>query len=104
MDRVRRANNIVEAGNGGRCGKLFQGERGTEATVPKFTIVHLELGRLPQWLKTCIPAGTRPPCLSEVEREEERCLEAMLHWRDPARPLESHRRSHTRVDDNPASG
>ncbi len=73
--------------------------------VPKFTIVHVEFERLPEWLRSCIPAGTRPVCLSEVEQEEEHCLEAMLHWRDPAgRRGSLRRRCHTRVDDNPASG
>jgi hypothetical protein len=72
--------------------------------MPTFTIAHLEWRRLPQWLKSRILAE-RPLCLSEVEQEEERCLHAMVHWHDPA---ERHgavcRRSHTRLDDNPASG
>jgi hypothetical protein len=37
--------------------------------------------------------------------EEERCLNAMLHWRDPIERLRTHRRQRrTLVDDNPASG
>jgi hypothetical protein len=37
--------------------------------------------------------------------EEERCLDAMLHWRDPIERLRTHRRQRrTLVDDNPASG
>jgi hypothetical protein len=37
--------------------------------------------------------------------EEERCPEAMLHWRDPIDRLRTHRRHRrTLVDDNPASG
>jgi hypothetical protein len=37
--------------------------------------------------------------------EEERCLEAMLHWRDPIERHRPHRhRRRTLVDDNPASG
>jgi hypothetical protein len=43
--------------------------------------------------------------LTEVEQDEARCLEAMLHWRDPSeRSRTLHRRDHTLVDDNPASG
>jgi len=39
------------------------------------------------------------------EQGEERCLGAMLHWRDPVERLRTlRRRSHTLVDDNPASG
>jgi hypothetical protein len=37
--------------------------------------------------------------------EEERCLDAMLHWRDPIERLRIQRRQRrTLVDDNPASG
>jgi hypothetical protein len=37
--------------------------------------------------------------------EEERCLDAMLHWRDPIERLRTRRRPRrTLVDDNPASG
>jgi len=43
--------------------------------------------------------------LTEVERDEEQSLEAMLHWRDPVERLRTlRRRNHTLVDDNPASG
>jgi hypothetical protein len=39
------------------------------------------------------------------EIEEERCLDGMLHWRDPIERLRTHRRQRrTLVDDNPASG
>jgi hypothetical protein len=41
----------------------------------------------------------------EETDEEERCLDAMLHWRDPIERLQTHRRPRrTLVDDNPASG
>jgi hypothetical protein len=43
--------------------------------------------------------------LTEIEQDEERCLEAMLHWRNPierSRALRCKRRA--LVDDNPASG
>jgi hypothetical protein len=73
--------------------------------MPTFTIAHLGLRRVPQWLKCRMLAERRPLCLSEVEQEEERCLEAMKHWHDPA---ERHgtvcRRSHSRLDNTPASG
>jgi hypothetical protein len=48
----------------------------------------------------------RPLRLTEIEQDEERCLEAMLHWHDPVERLWALRRSHTHtlVDDNPASG
>ena len=46
-----------------------------------------------------------PLRLTEVEQDEERCLGAMLHWRDPVERLKTlRRRSHTLVDDNSASG
>ena len=69
---------------------------------------------------TAVVAWPRPPPLwrgtfgrmrqfhvTEIEQEEEYCLEAMLHWHDPAerlRTLRRRRHSHTLVDDNPASG
>ena len=43
--------------------------------------------------------------VTEIEQEEEYCLEAMLHWHDRSERLSSLRcRSHTLLDDNPASG
>ena len=50
-------------------------------------------------------AKMRPHCLTEIEQDEEHCLEAMLHWRDPmerARALRCKQRA--LVDDNPSSG
>jgi hypothetical protein len=50
-------------------------------------------------------AKMRPHCLTEIEQDEERCLEAMLHWRDPReRSRTLHCRRQALVDDNPASG
>jgi hypothetical protein len=49
----------------------------------------------------------RPLRVTEVEQDEERCLEAMLHWHDPVErlwALRHHCHTHTLVDDNPASG
>jgi len=57
----------------------------------------------PQWRKTL--ARIRHVRSTDVEPEEERSLEAMLHWRDPVDRLRTRRRRrHTLVDDNPASG
>ena len=57
----------------------------------------------PQWRKTL--ARIRQPRSTDVEPEEQRSLEAMLHWRDPVDRLRMLRRQrHTLVDDNPASG
>jgi len=71
-----------------------------------FTIVGYRPQPPPHWFKLNIFVGPRP-YLSEIEQEEEYCLEAMLHWHDPSERLRNdHRRSHTHtlVDDNPASG
>jgi len=47
----------------------------------------------------------RPHCLSELEQDEERCLEAMHHWHSPIeRSRALHCRRHALVDDNPTSG
>ena len=59
----------------------------------------------PLWRKIDVFARLRPHCLTEIEQDEERCLEAMLHWHDPVERLKTLRgRRHTLVDDNPASG
>lgn len=69
-----------------------------------------------------MPVGRRPPAplalrkasilarirrlrTTEIEQDEERPLEGMLHWRDPVERLRMRRRrNQTLVDDNPASG
>jgi hypothetical protein len=60
----------------------------------------------PSWRKLDeTVAKMRPHCLTEIEQDEERCLEAMLPWRSPverSRALRCRRRA--LVDDNPASG
>jgi hypothetical protein len=59
----------------------------------------------PSYRKVSVFVRVRLLHLSEIEQEEERCLEAMLHWRDPSeRPRNLRHRSHTLLDDNPASG
>jgi hypothetical protein len=78
---------------------------GEKATLPMFTIV----GRKPRGLssgpKINLVVRMRPLHPSEIEQAEERCLEAMLHWHDPCERLRNLRhRSHTLLDDNPASG
>ena len=58
----------------------------------------------PEWRVSVIIARIREYRGQQVD-EEERCLEAMLHWREPVERLLTHRpRRHTLVDDNPASG
>ena len=59
----------------------------------------------PGWFKVNIFVRLRPLRLTEIEQDEERFLEAMSHWHDPEGRLRTpRRRSHTLVDDNPASG
>jgi hypothetical protein len=73
--------------------------------MPMFTTISERLHAQPIWRKIDAIARLRPHCLNEVEQDEERCLEAMLHWHDPVAKLQTLRfRSHTLVDDNPASG
>ena len=73
--------------------------------MPMFTIVSYMPRPPPEWRKVNIIARMRPLRLTEVEQDEERCLEAMLHWHDPIERLRALRsRGHTLVDDNPASG
>ena len=74
--------------------------------MPRFTFSVHQWPRLPEWRQTGF-FMRRPPCLSEIEQQEERCLEAMLHWHDPderLRNLHCRCHTHTLVDDNPASG
>ena len=58
----------------------------------------------PEWRFTVILAQIRE-YRGQAIVEEERCLEAMLHWRDPVERLRPRRHGRrTLVDDNPASG
>jgi hypothetical protein len=73
--------------------------------MPMFATISKKLRAPPTWRKIDALARLRPHCLTEVEQDEEHCLEAMLHWHDPAAKLRALRCwSHTLVDDNPASG
>jgi hypothetical protein len=73
--------------------------------MPMFTIVSYMPRPPPEWRKVNIFARMRPLRLTEVEQDEEHCLGAMLHWRDPVERLRTlRRRSHTLANDNPASG
>jgi hypothetical protein len=57
------------------------------------------------WRKIDFFIRLRPLRLTELEQEEDRCLEAMLHWRDPVERSRTIRcRRHTLVGDNPTSG
>jgi hypothetical protein len=70
-----------------------------------FTTISEKLRTQPTWRKIDLFARWRPHCLTEVEQDEEHCLDAMLHWRDPdERSRMLQRRRHALVDDNPASG
>jgi hypothetical protein len=73
-----------------------------EATMPKSKMIAAETRPDPPWRKTL--TRIRQLRITEMEQDEERCLEAMLHWRDPDRLRTHRRRSHTLVDDNPTSG
>ena len=64
-----------------------------------------KLRALPSWREIDVFVKLRKHCLTEIEQDEEHCLDAMLHWRDPverSRILRSRR--HALVDDNPTSG
>jgi hypothetical protein len=57
------------------------------------------------WFRIDVFARLRPRCLTEVEQDEEHCLEAMVHWHDPVERARTLRcRRHALVDDNPTSG
>jgi hypothetical protein len=57
----------------------------------------------PPWRET-LPR-IRQVQVTQIEQNEERCLETMLHWHDPVeRPRTLRHRTTTLVDDNPASG
>ena len=78
---------------------------GEKATLPMFAIVGRKPRALRSWPRVNAVVRMRPLHLSEIEQEEERCLEAMLHWHDPSERLRNLRlRRHTLLDDNPASG
>ena len=74
--------------------------------MPKFREIAEEVRRLPRF-EIHIFAWVRPLRLTEIEQDEEHCLEAMSHWHDPEERLRTLRRrrpAHTLIDDNPASG
>jgi hypothetical protein len=96
----------ISSGNEDGTRELFL-VAGTEATTPMFTIIANGPWRLPEWRKTGMLDRLRPLRVTEIEQDEERCLEAMLHWHDPTERLRTLRcrcSRHTLVDDNPASG
>jgi hypothetical protein len=78
---------------------------GEEATM--FRIVGYRPWPPPERFKANTFLRLRPLHLTEIEQDEERFLEAMLHWHDPEERLRTLRHrchTHTLVDDNPASG
>ena len=73
--------------------------------MPMFATISDKLRAQPTWRKIDAIVRFRPHCLNEVEQDEEHCLEAMLHWRDPAGRARLLRcRRHALVDDNPTAG
>jgi hypothetical protein len=80
--------------------------RGTEASLPMFATLTDKLRTQRSWRRADeLLAKMRPHCVTEIEQDEERCLEAMLHWHDPMERLRTfHCRRHALVDDNPTSG
>jgi hypothetical protein len=73
--------------------------------MPMFETISDKLRWRPKRLKTDIFARFRLHCETEIEQDEERCLEAMHHWHSPVeRSRTLHCRRHALVDDNPTSG
>jgi hypothetical protein len=73
--------------------------------MPMFATISEMLRSQPTWRKADLLDRWRPQRLTEIEQDEEHCLDAMVHWRDPAERLRRlHCRRHALVDDNPASG
>ncbi len=74
---------------------------GEEATMLKSRMIGAHRAP-PPWRETL--TRIRQVQVTGIEQNEERCLEAM-HWHDPVERQRTLRyRSHTLVDDNPASG
>jgi hypothetical protein len=73
--------------------------------MPMFATISDKLQAHPTWLKMAVFARLRPHCLTEIEQDEEHCLEAMCHWHDPDERLKPRPcRIHTLADDNPTAG
>jgi hypothetical protein len=74
--------------------------------MPMFATLADKLRAQPSWRRIDEAfAKVRPHCLTEIEQDEERCLEAMLHWHSPLeRSRALHCRQRALVDDNPTSG
>lgn len=88
-------------------GRILSVSLGEKATPPMFTIVGRKLRAPPSWRKIGVLVRRQSLHLSEIEQNEERCLDAMLHWRNPAERRRTPRRlchTHTLIDDNPTSG
>jgi hypothetical protein len=64
-----------------------------------------KLQALPSWRRIDILAKLRTHCVTEIEQDEDHCLEAMLPWHDPIERSSALRcKRRALVDDNPASG
>jgi hypothetical protein len=102
-ERRRLLHYFAPIGNGGGRTALILW-LGTEAIVPMFALGE-KLRALPSWLEMDVFAKLRPHCLTEIEQDEEHCLDAMHHWHSPIeRSRALHCRRHALVDDNPTSG
>jgi hypothetical protein len=64
-----------------------------------------KLRALRSWPRIDILAKLRTSCVTEIEQDEEHCLEAMLPWHDPIERSRAQRcKRRALVDDNPTSG
>jgi hypothetical protein len=90
------------SGNGDRRAALIL--RRERRRMPMFAMGE-KLRALPLWREIDVFAKLRPHCVTEIEQDEEHCLDAMIPWRDPAERSRILRcRRHALVDDNPTSG
>jgi hypothetical protein len=71
-----------------------------------FATLTEKLRAQPSWRKLDeAVARMRPHCTTEVEQDEEGCLEAMHHWHSPIERSRAPRcKRRALVDDNPTSG
>ena len=72
--------------------------------MPMFATLNEKLRAQASWRRLEAVARMRPHCLTEIEQDEEHCLEAMHHWHSPVERSRMLRcRRHALVDDNPTS-
>ena len=56
--------------------------------MPMFATISEKLRAQPTWQKLDVFIRLRPHCLTEIEQDEEHCLEAMQHGMTPSRSCE----------------